>query len=79
MPSDDTTLWYGNYILHTGEVMKVEGSLSTNTWYNSQGYKNYSVIKNAEQLTRNDVVTVQLIDIPSGNMIYEKDVYVSGA
>ncbi|HJJ42436.1 MAG TPA: type IV pilin N-terminal domain-containing protein [Methanocorpusculum sp.] len=82
MPTANTTeypvpsLWYGKFTLRAGDVMKSMSSLSTGEYYNPDGYNDYSVIKNAMQLTSKDIVTVQLIDIPSGNLIYDKAVYV---
>ena len=76
-PGSDTSLWFGNFILHPGEVMKVQGSLSTYSDYNPDAYAEHSVIKNAEMLTGRDSVNVKLIDIPTGNVILDKDVYVT--
>ncbi|MBQ3718405.1 MAG: type IV pilin N-terminal domain-containing protein [Methanomicrobium sp.] len=80
MPADgegeEVSLWFGNFILHAGEVMKVESSTS---YWNTNGYNDHSVIKNAKMLTGKDVVNVKLIDIPTGTVIFEKDVYVTEA
>ncbi len=77
LPSEDGALWFGNYILHSGEVMKVQGSLDDASWYNANGYAEHSVIKNSMQLTGRDVVNVKLVDIPTGNIIFNKDIYVT--
>ena len=67
-------LMVGSFILHPGDVMKADGSL--NSEYNINGYAKHSVIKEAALLTGRDVVNVKLIDIPTGNIIFNKDVYV---
>ncbi len=76
MPADDSSLWFGNYILHAGEVMKAQSSLSSYKDYSPNGYNDYSLIKNAELLSSRDVVNVKLIDIPTGTVIYDHDIYV---
>ncbi|WP_042706270.1 type IV pilin N-terminal domain-containing protein [Methanomicrobium mobile] len=85
-PSSDSSLWFGNYILRPGDVMKAQASLSSynyvdpdpsKSWsYSVYGYKDYSVINNAEWLTDRDVVNVKIIDIPTGQIIFDKDIYV---
>lgn len=79
LPGNDVSLWFGNFILHPGEVMKVQGSLSTESYYNEYGYEKHSLIKDAKLLSGKDVVNVKFIDIPTGNIIYDKDVYVTEA
>ncbi len=83
MPTDKeangASLWFGNFILHPGDVMKVQGSLSDASYFNQNGYEKYSVIKNAMLLSSKDVVNVKLVDIPTGSIIYDKDVYVKEA
>ena len=77
---DEASLWFGNFILHPGDAMTVKGSITVTTygWYNTEeNYEKNSVIKNAMMLTDRDVVNVKLIDIPTGNVIFEKDVYVT--
>ncbi len=75
-PSGDVGIWYGNFILHAGEVMKAQASLSTYDYYNVNHYADYSIIKDAEMLSNKDVVNVKLVDIPTGQIIYDKDIYV---
>ena len=77
LPSEDGAIWFGNYILHSGEVMKVQGSLDDASWYNANGYAEHSVIKNSMQLTGRDVVNVKFVDIPTGQIIFNKDIYVT--
>ena len=67
-------VWYGNFVINTGEIMK--SAMSVNT---ASIASEYAFIKDGLELTKNDVVTVQLIDIPSGQLIFEKDVYVTEA
>lgn len=76
LPDVNTDYWFGNFILHTGEVMKVQSSTA---YYNNFAYKDHSVIKDALLLSGKDVVNVKLVDIPTGNVIYDKDVYVTEA
>ncbi len=87
MPADgqgeESSLWFGSFILHAGETMKAEASLSdyeTHVYYDyelsTNGYKDYSVIKNAKLLSGKDIVNVKLIDIPTGNVIFDKDIPV---
>jgi FlaG/FlaF family flagellin (archaellin) len=73
MPDVDENLWFGNFILHSGEIMKVQSSTAS---YNTDG-EAYSVIKNAKYLTSKDVINIKLVDIPTGNIIYNKDIYVT--
>ena len=81
MPADgkgeEVSLWFGNFILHAGDVMKVQSSLNDNSYGNDVNYAKYSVIKNAMLLTGKDVVNVKFIDIPTGSVIYDKDIYVT--
>lgn len=77
LPASDANLWFGNFILHAGEVMKVQGSLDDASWYNQHGYAEHSVIKNSMQLTGKDSVNVKIIDVPTGNVIYDQNIYVS--
>ena len=76
LPADDTSLWFGNYILHAGEVMKAQSSLSSGTYYSPDGYAEHSPIKDAEMLSGKDTVNVKLVDIPTGQIIFDKDIYV---
>lgn len=75
-PGSDPSLWFGNFILHPGDIMKAQATLSQYEYYNPDGYADYSVIKNAELLSGKDSVNVKFIDIPTGNVIFNKDVYV---
>lgn len=72
--TNDTALWFGNYIMHAGDVIKADTNLDTglygNTWTDKQ------IIKDVKLLTQNDIVNVQLIDLNSGTTIYDKDVNV---
>lgn len=74
--SEETVkLWFGEYIFRAGDILKADASLNPAV----DSYADHSLIKNSEWLSKDDVVTVQLIHIPSGNLIYEKDVYVTEA
>jgi len=78
MPSqseETVKLWFGEYIFKAGDILKADASLDPSVG----SYADHSLIKNSEWLSKDDVVTVQLIHIPSGNLIYEKDVYVTEA
>jgi len=67
----DTPLWFGNYVMHAGDVIKADTNLDPgNTWTDKQ------VIKDVNLLTQNDIVNVQLIDLKSGTTIYDKNVNV---
>ena len=74
--ADGGAMWFGNFVLHTGEVMKVQ--TSTGSW-NDAGYKDHSVIKDALLLSGKDVVNVKFVDIPTGQIIFDKDIYVTEA
>lgn len=76
LPGDDVSLWFGNFILHPGEVMKAQASLSSASFYNPDGYADHSIIKDAEILSGKDTVNVKLVDIPTGQIIFDKDIYV---
>ena len=69
--------WYGNFVLSTGETMKVSTS-GPDYGVNNLNADKTSAIKHIKDLSDKDVVTVQLIDVPSGQLIYEEDVYVRG-
>lgn len=81
MPADGTgeevSLWYGNFILKAGDVMKE--MMSINNAAIPATYDNYSVIKEGLILSSKDVVNVKLVDIPTGQIIYDKDIYVTEA
>ncbi len=76
---EEAPLWFGNFILHAGEVMQVQGSISVDDewgYYNSKAnYEKNAVIKNALMLSDKDKVNVKLVDIPTGQIIFDKDVY----
>jgi archaeal type IV pilus assembly protein PilA len=71
---DDTPLWFGNYIMNAGDVIKADTNLDTgdygNLWTDKQ------IIRDVSLLTQNDIVNVKLIDLKSGISIYDKDVIV---
>jgi len=69
--ANDTPLWFGNYVMHAGDVIKADTNLDPgNTWIDKQ------VVKDVNLLTQNDIVNIQLIDLKSGTTIYYKDVNV---
>jgi len=75
MPNDsageEETLWFGNYIMRAGDVIKADMNLdSSNTLTDKQ------IIKDVDSLTGNEIVNVKLIDLISGSAIYDKDVIV---
>lgn len=75
MPADgkgeEMALWFGNYIMRAGDVIKVSGNLdSANT------VTNKPIIKDADLLTGNEIINVKLIDLTSGSTIYDKNVIV---
>lgn len=75
MPADssgkETSLWFGNYILRAGDVIKASGNLDSANLVTDK-----KVIKDVELLTGNEVVNVRLIDLVSGSTIYDKNVIV---
>jgi len=73
-PDTDTPLWFGNYVIQAGDVIKVDTNLATGTYGNQ--WTDKQVIKDVSLLTRNDVVNVKLIDLKSGSTIYDRDVAV---
>jgi len=78
MPADasgkETELWFGNYVIQKGDVIKASLNLATGTglWQN-QGTP---IIANATYLKPGDVVTVELIDLTTNNKIFSKEVVV---
>ena len=72
---NDTALWFGNYLFKAGDVIQAN---TDNTVAGTGDNQNQAtpIIKNANLLTRNDVVNIQLIDLKSGTTIYDKDVIV---
>jgi FlaG/FlaF family flagellin (archaellin) len=75
-PSSDPKLWFGNYLMRAGDVIKVDTNLATGTYGNTATDK--MVIKDADLLTGNEIVNVKLIDLISGSAIYDKNVIVEG-
>lgn len=72
---NDTTLWFGNYILRPGDTMKAD---TDNTVSGSGLMQNQAgpIIKDGGLLTGNEIVNVKLIDLKSGMPIFDKDVIV---
>jgi FlaG/FlaF family flagellin (archaellin) len=70
---EEVSLWYGNFILKPGDVMKETMSINDG----NHAYKDYSVVKEGLLLTGKDVVNVKLIDMPTGQIIFNKDIYVT--
>jgi FlaG/FlaF family flagellin (archaellin) len=71
VPGGDNTLWFGNYIMRAGDVIKADMNMDTsNTLTDKQ------IIKDVNSLTGNEIVNVKLIDLISGSAIYDKDVIV---
>jgi archaeal type IV pilus assembly protein PilA len=75
MPADgkgeEETLWFGNYIMRAGDVIKADMNLDS-----SNGFPDKQIIQNVESLTGNEIINVKLIDLKSGSAIYDKDVTV---
>jgi len=78
MPADasgeETELWFGNYVIQKGDVIKAQTNLNTGTGL----YQNQRtpIIANATYLKPGDVVTVELIDLTTNNKIFSKEVVV---
>lgn len=70
----DTPLWFGNYVMHAGDVIKADANLDTGTYGNT--WTDKQIIKEVSLLTGNDIVNVKLIDLNSGSTIYDKNVNV---
>ena len=68
-PETDESLWWGNYLMKVGDVVKVDGNLNT-----TNAVKTLPVIKNVVDINRNDIINVKLIDSVTGGMIYEKNI-----
>lgn len=73
--TNETALWFGNYVMQPGDVIKADGNLNyggsgANVWTNKE------IIKDINLLTVNDVVNVKLIDLKSGMTFYDKDINV---
>jgi hypothetical protein len=73
-PGSDNSTWFGNYIMRAGDVIKVDGNLATGQYGNTVTDK--PVIRDAGNLTGNEIVNVRLIDLISGSTIYDKNVVV---
>jgi archaeal type IV pilus assembly protein PilA len=70
----DTPLWFGNYLMRAGDVIKADTNLDTGTYGNT--WTDKQIIKDVALLTGNDIVNVKIIDVKSGTTIYSKDVIV---
>ncbi len=70
----ETELWFGNYVIQKGDVIKAQINLYTGTglWQNQRT----PIIANATYLKPGDVVTVELIDLTTNAKIFSKDVVV---
>ncbi len=80
---DEEELWFGNYVMQKGDVIKVAyGLLPQGTYTDVWGNKItvYSdqkpPIANATYLKPGDIVTVELIDLTTNTKIFSKDVVV---
>ncbi len=71
---EEETLWFGNYILRAGDIMKAITNLNPGTekWENQAT----PIIRDVDLLTTNDVVNVKLIYLKSGSTIFDKDILV---
>jgi archaeal type IV pilus assembly protein PilA len=76
--ANDTPLWFGNYVMHPGDVIKADMNLNfdPNGWGGENQLTDKEIIADDNLLTQNNVVNVQLIDLKSGTTIYDKDVNV---
>ncbi len=78
MPADgsgeETELWFGNYVIQKGDVIKAQINLNMGTGQ----YQNQRtpIIANATYLKPGDIVTVELIDLTTNAKIFSKDVVV---
>ncbi len=74
----DTPLWFGNYIMRAGDVIKADMNLNFDPlgWGGENEFISKAIIKDPDLLTKNDIVNVKLIDLKSGSTIYDKDVIV---
>ena len=80
---DEEELWFGNYVMQKGDVIKVMyGLLPPGTYIDVWGntitvYSDQKPsIANATYLKPGDVVTVELIDLTTNNKIFSKEVVV---
>ena len=92
MPADNRNkeeeLWFGNYVMQKGDVIKAQYSLlpANATIREDYGGGSYTIIEagpdqkppiwNATYLKPGDVVTVELIDLTTNNKIFSKEVVV---
>ncbi|MDF2956190.1 MAG: Archaeal flagellin [Candidatus Alkanophagales archaeon MCA70_species_2] len=91
MPADgsgkEEELWFGNYVMQKGDVIKSQYSLlPPNATIREDHGGDYSIIEagpdqkppiwNATYLEPGDVVTVELIDLTTNNKIFSKEVVV---
>ena len=80
---DEEELWFGNYVMQKGDVIKVAYGLLppgtyTDVWGNTITVHSDQKppIWNATYLKPGDVVTVELIDLTTNNKIFSKEVVV---
>lgn len=75
---NDTPLWFGNYVMHAGDVIKGDMNLNfdPNGWGGANEFLDKAIIKDDNLLTSNDIVNVKLIDLNSGTTIYDKNINV---
>ena len=92
MPADmmgkEEELWFGNYVMQKGDVIKAQYSLlpPNATMREDYGGGDYSLIEagpdqkppiwNATYLKPGDIVIVELIDLTTNNKIFSKEVVV---
>ena len=73
MPADgqgkETELWFGNYVIQKGDVIKAQINLDASNLRTP-------IIANATYLKPGDIVTVELIDLTTNNKIFSKEVVV---
>jgi len=72
MPADgtgqETELWYGNFVFKPGDIMKVAENFNDDN--------GHPIIKNKAYLTKNDILTVKMVDLNSNKVLYDKDIFV---
>jgi len=80
---DEEELWFGNYVMQKGDVIKVQYGLLppgtyTDVWGNTiTVYSDQKPpIANATYLKPGDIVTVELIDLTTNAKIFSKEVVV---
>ena len=72
--ANETPLWFGNYVMRAGDLIKADTNLDSGTYGNL--WTDKQIIKDANLLTGNDIVNVQLIDLKSGTPIYNQNIPV---